>query len=210
MDVPIDGFDLPFPFFGDAETDRSGICQSREERLIRSAAAGDEEAFCRIVELFQDRIFRFCLQWLRDPDDAREVCQDTFIRAYGAIAKYRNRGAQFSTWLYRIALNLCRDRHKSKSARQRRQTLTLDTNAEGPLCFRPSPDESARLSDDLEKLYRGIDSLPEPLRTVTILCGIEGLSQESCSSIMGCSVRAVEGRFYRARKALADWWELHD
>src|SRR6056297_3299213 len=93
--------------------------QSEESDLIDRAVAGDEEAFILLVEKHQEKVFRFCCQWLSSPEDAGEVAQDTFVRAYLAIGRYQARG-KFSTWLFQIALNLCRDRLKSRSGRQSR------------------------------------------------------------------------------------------
>lgn len=173
--------------------------------LIASAQAGETGAFRQLVDLHQEPILRFCGHWLRNAEDAQEAAQDTFLRAWQALDRFENRG-HFSHWLYRIALNVCRDRHKSKASRQRRATATLG-GGESPLaCHRPAPDEALARSGDLEKLQRGIHLLPERLRAVLILCAQEGLSHEECAEVLHCSSRAVEGRLYRARKELVAWW----
>ncbi len=175
-------------------------------QLIQAAAAGDSLAFQHLVQLYQDRIYHFCYQWVRVEEDAREACQDTFVRAFQHLNRYHPRGS-FEAWLYKIALNRCRDHHKSRAARTSRLTRSIQApEAELPSAG-DSPDESATRSDDLRKLRRGIQLLPERLRAVVILHGIEGLNQDTCAEILGCSIRAVEGRFYRAKKLLATWWE---
>lgn len=191
-----------------ALSDRSGSSEAltEDEALVAAAAKGDDEAFRRLVERHQERVYHFCHQWLRQPEDAREACQDTFVRVYQSLNSYRNRG-RFRSWLFRIALNQCRDRYRSKAARQHRDTFPLLDEEPGTACPRTAPDESARLANEVELIWRGIDQLPEKLRDVLILCAVEGMPQEEGARILGCSVRAIEGRLYRARRLLEDWWK---
>ncbi len=206
MDITADLDDF-FGFFPLTEPDLSvGRSSAGEADLVHRSVRGDEAAFAELITQHQDLIFRFCLRWLSDVDDAREATQDTFVNAYFAISRYRAEG-KFSTWLYSIALNECRDRLKSKETRKGKLTSPLsqsDRHRQECLCHRPAPDEAAARAGDREKLLQAIDDLPEKFRAVVILCGVEGLTQEECSAILKISVRAVEGRFYRARKILAE------
>lgn len=179
-----------------------------ESRWVEAAGNGDDEAFRRLVEFHQDRVFHFCHSWLRDEEEAREATQDTFVRAYGALGRYRRR-AKFSTWLYRIALNQCRDRYRSRAGRQRRETTSFGNGYPELVCSGRKPDEASEGAEDLARLRRGIDALPESLRVVLILRALEGVEQDECAEILNCSIRAVEGRYYRARRALAAWWEAN-
>jgi RNA polymerase sigma-70 factor, ECF subfamily len=200
MDLPIE---LSQTFGWPASEPRR--CENACWSLVQAAQSGSQEAFRQLVERHQDIIYDFCTRWLGNAEDAREVCQDTFVRAWEALPRFQKR-ARFSTWLYRIALNLCRDRYKSKAGRQNRATLSIEDTPREWACPQPLPDESASQSGDLEKLQRGIQALPESLRSPLLLCCIEGLSQQECAHILKCSSRAVEGRIYRARRALLDWW----
>jgi len=201
---------------GDAGSARNEVVEHRgatleegiERRWIEAAARGDDEAFRKLVEFHQERVHHFCHQWLRDTEDAREATQDTFVRAYGALKRYEKRG-RFSTWLYRIALNLCRDRFRSKSGRQRRTTDFFDELATEPPCPRAGPDELSARTEEGERIRSAIDSLPETLRTVVILCGVEKVPQRQCAEILNCTERAIEGRYYRAKQALAEWFEAN-
>ena len=204
MDTTIELGDLPIALERPASAKPS--LDEKDAALITAAKGGDENAFCQLVERWQDPIYHFCYQWTQDSDDAREMCQDTFVRAYQAMSRFQVRGS-WSAWLYRIALNLCRDRHKSKSNRKRNATDRLETASWDLACSRPGPDETAARSSDLRKLQRGIEALAPKLRAVVILRAIEELDQETCAEILGCSVRAVEGRYYQARKKLLEWWE---
>ena len=176
-----------------------------EQQKIRAAQEGDMRAFEWLVQQHEQRLFGFCCRWLYCVEDAREVCQDMFVRAWGALPEFEGR-AKFSRWLYQIALNLCRDRLKSRSSRQREKTIALDDVEDSQPCPQSSPDSRAELNSDMQKLDRGLAMLPEKLRSVLILTAMEGLSYEECADVLSCSVRGVEGRVYRARQMLLQWW----
>ena len=180
--------------------------ESVELHRIRAAQAGDMQAFEWIVKKYETRLFTFCCRWLRCTEDAREVCQDAFVRAWQALPEFENR-ARLSTWLYQITLNLCRDRAKSRSSRQRSSTVVLDEDQHLLHCPQHPPDASAEWQSEMQKLERGLATLPEKFREVLLLTAIEGLSQEECAQVLGCSVRSVEGRVYRARQQLLQWWD---
>lgn len=197
---------LPSPMAGARRPCRQG---DLDDALAARCRRGDDAAFRQLVERYQTRLYRFCCQWLPDGEDAREAVQDTFVKAYSALPRYRCQG-HFSAWIYRIALNECRDRHRSKSGRQRRLTAALPEIANGDeyRCSRPAPDELAAKTCEWERLRRGLDELPRRLREVAVLRGVEGLSEAVCAEILGISRRAVEGRYYRARRELAARLEL--
>jgi RNA polymerase sigma-70 factor (ECF subfamily) len=179
---------------------------SVEQQKIRAAQVGDMAAFEWIVQQHEERLYGFCCRWLRCTEDAREVCQDAFIRAWQALPEFEGR-ARLSTWLYQIALNLCRDRAKTRATRQRENTVALDDEAHSPECPKQSPAASAEWQSEMQKLERGLAVLPEKLRTALMLTTMEGLSHEECAEVLNCSVRGVEGRLYRARQMLMQWWE---
>jgi RNA polymerase sigma-70 factor (ECF subfamily) len=177
-----------------------------EQEKILAAQAGDTDAFEGLVRQHEARLLGFCRRWLRCEEDAREACQDAFVRAWQALPEFENR-ARFSTWLYQIALNACRDRAKAKTTRQRDSTVTLDEMPDAPACPKLSPDTGAEWRGELDKLQRGLAMLPEKLRAALILVTMEGLSQKECAEVLGCSIRGVEGRVHRARQMLLEWWE---
>lgn len=204
MDTTIDRIDA---FLGGDQPASTGrVASQDDDRFIVAAVGGDDEAFGRLVERYQDQIYYFCYQWLGDAEDAQEACQDTFVQAYQALGRYEKRG-RFTTWLYRIALNQCRDRHKSRASRDRRNTSPIDDeNSRDLICSGPMPDQSSSNQEELKELRQRIGNLPEKLRTPIVLCCIEGLSQQEAAAVLKCSVRAVESRLRRARALLEDWW----
>ena len=178
---------------------------SAEALHLRAAQAGDMAAFEWIVRQHEARLFTFCCRWLHCVEDAREVCQDAFVRAWQALPEFEGR-ARVSTWLYQIALNLCRDRAKSRASRQRESTSKIDDLEHPPPCPQHTPDATAEWRSEMQKLERGLALLPEKLRTALMLSALEGLSHEECAQILNCSVRGTEGRIYRARQMLLQWW----
>jgi RNA polymerase sigma factor (sigma-70 family) len=179
---------------------------SVEQQKICAAQAGDMVAFEWIVQQHEERLYGFCCRWLRCTEDAREVCQDAFVRAWQALPEFEGR-ARLSTWLYQIALNLCRDRAKTRASRQRENTIALDDVTQTPECPKQGPADNAEWQSELQKLERGLTLLPEKLRAALMLTTMEGLSQEECAEVLSTSVRSVEGRIYRARQMLMQWWE---
>lgn len=180
-----------------AEADRSAL-------LVARSREGCHEAYAELIDRHRDRIYRFCLGWTGNPEDAEELCQDVFVRAYSALPRYQGEH-HFSAWLFRIARNRCHDHHRSRSQRNTRRNRPLEASRVDQLSAPgPRPDENAADSEELRKLREAIAALPERLREVIALCSIEGLSQEECAALLGCSRRAVEGRLYRARQELAE------
>jgi len=187
-------------------TDADGTLQC-ERQLVHAAQQEDHDAYRQLVELHQEKVFRFCRQLLSHREDALETCQDTFVRAYRSLTGFQwRRRARFSTWLFRIALNLCRDR--LRSAQQKKQQLTDPIDDSSLSTSGPSsqPDEVLERHEDMQKLRRGLDALPLRLREALILFTMENLSHRQCSEILRCSERAVEGRVHRARQHLIEWW----
>lgn len=180
------------------------VARRRELTLIHAAQRGSHEAFRELVEWHQDRIYRFCLLRAITPEDAEEICQDTFVRAYEALPRWKPK-AQFSTWLYKIANNLARDRFRARSSRNARQTDSLDnvcSETTTPTCHRAGPDENLSRAEDIASVEAAISTLSRRSRETILLNAVEGLSYKECALVVGCSVRAFEGRIYRARQEL--------
>ncbi|MEM7387294.1 MAG: RNA polymerase sigma factor, partial [Verrucomicrobiota bacterium] len=139
-------------------------------------------------------------------DDARELTQETFVRVYRSIARWEPR-APFKSWMFRIALNLCRDHVKSRRHREKRRTCSLD--AVGPVDW---PDPRGDTLDDvaaaeaLRRLEALVAGLPPNVREPLILHVLEGQSVDETAAILGLSRRAVETRVYRARQRLREKW----
>lgn len=190
---------------GSSLPETTHVDASEDLRLLRVAQGGCPDAFRSLVERHQQRLYHFCYRYLRNAEDAREVCQDAFVRAHGAMSRFKPK-ARVSTWLYQIALNLCRDRARA-AGRRRAGSPVEAVEAVEASCRASTPDQAAMLGADLAKLDRGLAALSEKSRSVLVMSCLDGLSHEECAAILKCSERAVEGRIYRARRELAAWWD---
>jgi RNA polymerase sigma-70 factor (ECF subfamily) len=179
-----------------------------DRELVDRAKSGDLEAFGQIVRRHQSRIHRLALHMLRDRSEAEDVSQETFIRAYQALARFDGRSEPF-TWLYRIAVNLSLNTIRSrKTARNagdasdpRLEALMVDS--------RPSsmadPPGTAASRQEYAALVDGIDGLSETLRTTLILVCIDGRSHEEAAEILGAPEGTIAWRVHEARRKLRDY-----
>jgi RNA polymerase sigma factor (sigma-70 family) len=171
--------------------------------LVRALQAGDESALNELIRKYQEPLFRFICRYTSDEETARDILQETFVRLYFGIQGFRPR-AKFGTWLYSIAMNLCRDYARSKQRRQSYATESLDASnvhRAVPAADR-SPAADVESHERLANLQKAIEELPHDLRTALLLFAVEGRSQQECAELLGVSAKAVESRVYRARKIL--------
>ncbi|MBX3126761.1 MAG: sigma-70 family RNA polymerase sigma factor [Polyangiaceae bacterium] len=178
--------------------------QKTDRELFEAARQGDAEAFGVLVRRHQKRIFRLAVHMLKDPAEAEDVTQDTFVRAYGALARFDGRSEPF-TWIYRIAVNLSLNAIRSRKSR-RAGPAADDPRIEGQLVDRnaTSGDPAGSASDRqlAAALLDGIDSLSETLRTTLILVAVEGLSHGQAAEILGCPEGTIAWRVHEARRKL--------
>ena len=187
-----------------SENEKPGVS---DEALIRSALGGEEEAFRELMERYRNRAYYVALGIAGDPDDALDVVQEAFVKAYYNLKEFRF-GANFYTWFYRLLVNQAIDRWR-KSSRSRE--VPLD---EKRLSGEESPPESAaypRTPEDLaqnrqlsDALTRAIGDLPEYHRAVILLREVDGLAYEEIAKVLGCSVGTVMSRLHYARAKLKD------
>ena len=171
-----------------------------DQDLVLRTKAGDRSAFEVLVRKYQDRAYNVAYQILRHHEDALDVAQEAFARAYLSIARFRG-SAEFYTWLYRILVNLAIDQVRAKG---KRTAISLD-DPEVTMCQRePRGDPRALLeTKELgEQIARAMASLPIQQRTALTLREIEGLAYREIARIMGCSTGTVMSRLYAARQKL--------
>ncbi len=169
--------------------------------LVRAAQGGDADAFTSLVRQHQEPLFRFALRYLANEEDAREVAQEAFVRAHGALPRFVP-GARFSTWLFQITHNLCRDRARSRATKQARVTASLDLGTFDPPDSAARPDAAAIAREEVDAVEAAIQALPDELKAPLILTALEGLSQQETGTRLRISAKAVETRVYRARQQL--------
>jgi RNA polymerase sigma-70 factor (ECF subfamily) len=177
--------------------------------LIRAFCKGDKAAFDNLVLKHKDRVFNLCYRLLGDYEEANDSAQEAFIKVYGSLRKFRFESA-FSTWLYRIAVNTCKNKRKSWAFRQKRKTVFADNPVSGNRA-QPGPeiqDESQSPAMVLERKERmraiqeAINALPPEQKEVVTLRDIEGLSYEEVAEITGLNLGTVKSRLARARQDL--------
>ncbi len=176
--------------------------------LIEAFQKGDKVAFDKLVLKHTKRVFNLCFRLLGDYEEANDSAQETFIRVYRALRKFRFEAA-FSTWLYRIAVNTCKNKLKSAAYRQKKRTVSWDNpiSSHSPTVLEVQ-EESQSPAIELEKKERmrviqeAINALPPEHKEVVTLRDIEGLSYEEIAEITGLSLGTVKSRLARARSDL--------
>lgn len=169
--------------------------QHSDQELIKRVLAGDRRAYNPLVERYQRAIYSHARRMLRDHDQADEVAQETFVRAYVNLKKYDGR-YRFYTWIITIATNLC---HDALSARKRSQPLEL-VEEQASDC---DPLEDTAGADSCQRIRAEIDRLPSEQRQVLLLRVDRELSYEEISRVLKIPVGSVMSRLFRARQKLA-------
>jgi RNA polymerase sigma-70 factor, ECF subfamily len=176
--------------------------------LVREAQAGRSAAYCELVRRYQDRIYTVISGMVPAREDALDLTQETFLKAYTALGRFRQ-DAGFYTWLYQIAVHLCIDFNRKRKRYQ--EPLPLDRSLLQDLGIEPqdtSPagdPERVTLNVHLRAaIQSALQRLAEPFRTAVVLHDIEGLSQEEVASILQCPLGTAKSRIQRGRRQLRD------
>ena len=175
---------------------------SSENELIRSARHGDQDAFAELVMLHADRVQGALRRFGLDANEADEVAQEVFVRAWRGLPRFEGR-AQFSTWLYRIAFNEAQRR----LARRPTRRAEPDPDRDDPIVSLPeSPSlgpEAQTLDHEFKQtLERALEQLPMEWRAAVVLRDIEGLSTHEAAEIVGVGEAAFKSRLHRGRMQL--------
>jgi len=169
-----------------------------DEELVARSIRGDADSFNELILRWERPIYALAYRQIGREEDARDVCQETFLRAYRALAGFRGQ-AKFSSWLYRIALNLCRDWVR----RERRAPVVQAPEDVDVLDLAAAREPSESIEDlvarrDLSRLVeRAMAVLPEEQRTAIILKEYHGLTFQEISDLVGCPLSTVQTRLYQ-------------
>lgn len=176
-----------------------------DQAVVEQVMRGDADAFAILVEKYQDRIYSAILNYVFNPDDAIDISQDTFVKAYTKLHSFDSSSA-FYTWLYRIAINTAIDFLRKRKSRP---TDSLDDDKYTEIGFEPASKDSTvdpvKVTSRNEQAFairKAIGSLSEKLRSVIVLHDVEGLSQEEVADILKVPVGTVKSRVSRARAEL--------
>lgn len=178
-----------------------GVTRELEEsELIDRALAGDRDAFAELVHQNQDRLFASMLQVTGSPDEAEEVAQDAFIRAFIKLDTFQ-RNSQFFTWIYRIAFNSALTRRRKKRARVSLDQIREDNGLEvaGDV---DAVDEPLLRNERVALVRNAIDTLTEEHQKILVLREMDDFAYEEIAEILDISIGTVRSRLSRARRQL--------
>ena len=169
-----------------------------DEELVAKSVGGDADSFNELVLRWERPIYALAYRTIGREEDARDVCQETFLRAFRALPGFRGQ-AKFSSWLYRIALNLCRDWIR----RERRAPLVQPPEDMDLIEMAAAAEPSESIEDlvarkDLSRLVeKAMALLPEEQRTAIVLKEYHGLTFQEIAELVGCPLSTVKTRLYQ-------------
>lgn len=166
-----------------------------DQKIIERALNGEPEAFGLLVRRWERHIYGLAFRMLGRDDEARDATQETFLSAYRNLSKFRGE-AKFSSWIYRIALNICNTKLRSRSKEElsiegQREEVGFDIPAEVE-----DPDEALQREEVVRYVRRALQALPPEMRQVIIMKEYEGLKFSEIAEILGVPVSTVKTRMY--------------
>ena len=177
------------------DVDLVEITSMEDIELVGLCQKGDTDAFDRLFYKYRDKIYRTAFRMINNQEDALDLTQEIFLKAYKNISKY-NFKSEFSTWLYRLAINLCIDELRK---RKNSNEVLMDSIPEN-LIYSDTP-EDIILSEEQESLiWKALDLLKEKERVVIVLREMEGLSYEEIANTLKCSMGRVKSRIHESRE----------
>jgi len=185
-----------------------------DQDLVARARSGDRDAFGALLVRHQDTIFNAVLRLVGEHHRALDVAQETFLRAFRALPSFKGDSA-FSTWLYRIALNLCSTERAKRRRPLEARMLSLDAPARDgdgrrsdldPADRRPAngPGDDAMRSEIQARVHEAIDALEEEFRSVVVLRDLCDMSYEEMAEVLDCPIGTIRSRLHRARQKLEE------
>jgi len=174
-----------------------------DRTLVKAAQKGDEQAFRALVERYQRRVVQLALGMTKDPDEAMDIAQETFVRVHRYLPSFKG-DSSFFTWTWRIAMNLCLDAQRRKG-RVERVDLEQGDEAEIEAAMDPpsaalaGPQRQALNAELRAKIEEALSALSENHRAILLLRELEGLSYEELSRVLGIRKGTVMSRLFHAR-----------
>lgn len=180
---------------------------SDEDReAVRRVQAGETEAFEVLVEKYKRKTFRLAFQVLRDQEEALDVAQEAFVKAFRSLPKFKGDSA-FYTWLFRITMNVALDRRRQRVTRAKSmgaEDVPPEEWERSAVSEDRGPDDEAASAERRERIARALESLSEHHRSIIILSDIEGLSYREIAEVLDVPMGTVMSRLHNARKRLRD------
>jgi RNA polymerase sigma-70 factor (ECF subfamily) len=184
---------------------KTGTSEQLDKDLVSRVQQGDKSAFDLLVIKYQYKIVQLVNRYVKDPSEAQDVAQESFIKAYRAIGNFRGDSA-FYTWLYRIAINTAKNYLVARSRRSSDYEIDIDDAEQiqnaPELKGMDTPEQHLLNEEILETIKAAIEKLPEEMRIAITLREFEGMSYEEIADAMECPVGTVRSRIFRAREAI--------
>lgn len=176
-----------------------------DTRLIKLARKGDQGAFAELVALYKDKIFHLAYRMLSNRHEAEDIVQETFLRVYKNWNRYDEK-QKFSTWIYRIATNLCIDRLRKRRPQYYLDAEMNDQDGTDGYALIPgderTPESEYLLSEKQQMIHQAIEGLPAKYKSVIILRYLQELSLQEIGDILDMPVTTVKTRVHRGREFL--------
>lgn len=174
-----------------------------ERRMIANASGGDPEAFNRLMELHERKMYAVALRMCANREDAQDCLQEAMLRVYRAIGSFKGESS-FSTWLYRITMNTCLDELRRKKNKQSASLDDLLEEGWAPADEHGSPEGHALRVETARALQQTIRELPEDMRAAIVLRDIQGYSYEEIARMLDVNVGTIKSRISRGREKLRE------
>ncbi|MCS7078722.1 MAG: sigma-70 family RNA polymerase sigma factor [Chloracidobacterium sp.] len=177
------------------QSENQPMVEASDLELVERTLSGEHRAFELLVRRWERPVFSLAYRLMGSDEDAREVCQETFLAAFRNLKTFRGE-AKFSSWLYRIALNACRSRQR----RQPSENVSLDEHAEAhgfdPPATAGTVDEALLRDEQAQLVRRALAALPPEMRQVIVMKEYEGLKFHEIAEVLGIPVSTVKTRLY--------------
>ncbi|MFH1130035.1 MAG: sigma-70 family RNA polymerase sigma factor [Pseudomonadota bacterium] len=170
-------------------------------KILNSACRGDKEAFGQLVRMYQRRVYLIAFRMTGNHEDANDVAQEAFIRAFRGISSFQGQ-SDFFTWLYRIVINVSLNHLRS---RRRRPVVSLDDvilPAELQEKTKDDPGRSLELKQMVKEIGEVLDELPDSMRATVVMVVFDGMPYKDVASVLECSEGTVAWRIFEARKRM--------
>ncbi|MDD2759569.1 MAG: RNA polymerase sigma factor RpoE [Methylomonas sp.] len=181
------------------------LSEDLDQDLVQRVRRGDKAAFDLLVIKYQHKIVHLVNRYVKDPSEAQDVAQDTFIKAYRALGDFRGDSA-FYTWLYRIAINTAKNYLLSRSRRHSDFEVDMQDaeqlESASQLKDIETPEHQMMNEQIIAVIKSAIERLPEEMRIAITLREFEGMSYEEIAEAMDCPIGTVRSRIFRAREAI--------
>lgn len=175
-----------------------------EKKIIEKVLGGDANAFEELVLKYEKTVYNLALRMVGDRDDAFDMTQEAFIKAYGSLSSFRG-DSKFSVWIYRITTNVCLDFLRSKSRKQQVSLTVSDDDEDAQLDIPdPSSDPEQQLMQkmSMQSVEEGLKTLPDKQRQILVMRELGGMSYAEIGAALSLEEGTVKSRIFRARKRL--------